>query len=140
MKAAISYRPDHISAYSLIVEDGTKLAAQIRRGDYTMPDNDLMADMYLLAEEYLTDAGYSWYEVSNYSSSAQTRSDHNLAYWRNQDWWGIGPGPIRTLTVPGGGTLNTLFLMRTVYGPGSPRQLRVRFWMPPPGRLRRLCS
>ena len=92
VKAAISYRPDHISAYSLIVEDGTKLAAQIRRGDYTMPDNDLMADMYLLAEEYLTDAGYSWYEVSNYSSSAQTRSNHNLAYWRNQDWWGIGPG------------------------------------------------
>lgn len=51
-----------------------------------------MADMYLLAEELLTEAGYTWYEVSNYSRSEDTRSDHNLAYWRNQDWWGIGPG------------------------------------------------
>lgn len=55
VRAAISYEPDHISAYSLIVEDGTKLAAQIRRGEYTMPDEDLMADMYLLAEELLTE-------------------------------------------------------------------------------------
>lgn len=92
VRAVISYKPDHISAYSLIVEDGTKLAAQIRRGEYTMPDEDLMADMYLLAEELLTEAGYNWYEVSNYSRSEGTRSDHNLAYWRNQDWWGIGPG------------------------------------------------
>ena len=92
LNAAISYQPDHISAYSLIVEEGTKLAAQIRRGEYTMPDNDLMADMYLAAEEKLTAAGYHWYEVSNYSRDQHTRSTHNLAYWRNQDWWGIGPG------------------------------------------------
>lgn len=90
--AAVSYQPDHISAYSLIVEEGTKLAAQIRRGDYEMPDDDLMADMYLAAEEIFTAAGYSWYEVSNYAKSPQTRSRHNYAYWRNQDWWGIGPG------------------------------------------------
>lgn len=90
--AAITYNPDHISAYSLIVEEGTKLAAQIRRGQYAMPDSDLMADMYLLAEQKLTAAGYSWYEVSNYSRSPATASDHNMAYWRNQDWWGIGPG------------------------------------------------
>ena len=92
VQAAISYQPDHISAYSLIVEDGTKLAAQIRRGEYTMPDDDLMADMYLHAEDLLMQAGYQWYEVSNYSRSEHTRSDHNMAYWRNQDWWGIGPG------------------------------------------------
>lgn len=92
VRAAISYQPDHISAYSLIVEDGTKLAAQIRRGEYTIPDDDLMADMYLRAEELLTRSGYRWYEVSNYSRSEHTRSDHNMAYWRNQDWWGIGPG------------------------------------------------
>lgn len=92
VNAAISYKPDHISAYSLIVEEGTKMAGQIRRGQYTMPDSDVMADMYLLAENRLTDAGYKWYEVSNYSRSVQTRSNHNLAYWRNQDWWGIGPG------------------------------------------------
>lgn len=92
VRAAVSYEPDHISAYSLIVEEGTKLAAQIRRGEYTMPDDDLMADMYLLAEEIFTAAGYHWYEVSNYSKTPATRSRHNYAYWRNQDWWGIGPG------------------------------------------------
>ncbi|MDO4898866.1 MAG: coproporphyrinogen-III oxidase family protein, partial [Rothia sp. (in: high G+C Gram-positive bacteria)] len=92
VEAAVSYEPDHISAYSLIVEEGTKLAAQIRRGEYQMPDDDLMADMYLAAEETFTAAGYHWYEVSNYSKTSQTRSRHNYAYWRNQDWWGIGPG------------------------------------------------
>lgn len=92
VRAAVSYEPDHISAYSLIVEEGTKLAAQIRRGEYTMPDDDLMADMYLLAEDIFAAAGYHWYEVSNYSKTPQTRSRHNYAYWRNQDWWGIGPG------------------------------------------------
>lgn len=91
-QAAVSYQPDHISAYSLIIEEGTKLAAQIRRGDYQMPDNDLMADMYLAAEEIFSAAGYHWYEVSNYSNTEATRSRHNYAYWRNQDWWGIGPG------------------------------------------------
>lgn len=91
-QAAVSYQPDHISAYSLIIEEGTKLAAQIRRGDYQMPDNDLMADMYLAAEEIFGAGGYHWYEVSNYSTTEATRSRHNYAYWRNQDWWGIGPG------------------------------------------------
>lgn len=91
-QAAVSYQPDHISAYSLIIEEGTKLAAQIRRGDYQMPDNDLMADMYLAAEEIFSAGGYHWYEVSNYSTTEATRSRHNYAYWRNQDWWGIGPG------------------------------------------------
>lgn len=92
VRAAVSYGPDHISAYSLIVEEGTKLAAQIRRGQYSMPDEDLMADMYLLAERIFTEAGYHWYEVSNYAKGPEFRSRHNYAYWRNQDWWGIGPG------------------------------------------------
>lgn len=92
VKSAISYRPDHISAYSLIVEDGTKLAVQIKRGQYELPDDDLMADMYTEAEKLLSSAGYRWYEVSNFSTSPQTQSTHNYAYWKNQDWWGIGPG------------------------------------------------
>lgn len=92
VRAAVSYQPDHISAYSLIVEEGTKLAAQIRRGELVMPDEDSMADKYLLAENILTGAGYHWYEVSNYARSPEFRSRHNYAYWRNQDWWGIGPG------------------------------------------------
>ncbi|MFW0169114.1 radical SAM family heme chaperone HemW [Rothia sp. P4278] len=92
VRAAVSYGPDHISAYSLIVEEGTKLAAQIRRGEFAMPDEDAMADKYLLAEAIFDEEGYHWYEVSNYAKSPEFRSRHNYAYWRNQDWWGVGPG------------------------------------------------
>ncbi|WGH08501.1 radical SAM family heme chaperone HemW [Rothia kristinae] len=92
VRAAIDCAPDHISAYSLIVEPGTKLAAQIRRGELSPVDDDAQADMYLLADRLFGEAGYSWYEVSNWSRSEDTRSRHNLAYWRNRDWWGIGPG------------------------------------------------
>jgi putative oxygen-independent coproporphyrinogen III oxidase len=92
VEAAISYRPDHISAYSLIVEPGTKLAAQIARGVHTPVDDDQQADMYLLASRLFEEAGYGWYEVSNWAASVEKRSTHNLAYWHNQDWWGIGPG------------------------------------------------
>lgn len=94
---AISQHPDHVSAYSLIVEDGTKLASQIRRGTVAQPDEDLQADMYELADELLEAAGYGWYEVSNWSRTSSAdlgehRSRHNLAYWQGHDWWGIGPG------------------------------------------------
>ena len=89
---ALAQRPDHLSAYALIVEEGTKLARQISRGEVAQPDDDLQADMYELADEVLSGAGYAWYEVSNWATSAGTRSRHNLAYWTGQDWWGIGPG------------------------------------------------
>jgi oxygen-independent coproporphyrinogen-3 oxidase len=89
---ALAQRPDHLSAYALIVEDGTKLARQIARGEVAQPDDDLQADMYELADEVLGAAGYDWYEVSNWATSSQTRSRHNLAYWTGQDWWGVGPG------------------------------------------------
>ncbi len=97
LEHALAQRPDHLSAYSLIVEDGTKLARQIRRGEVAHPDEDLQADMYELADELLEAAGYGWYEVSNWSresaaGSAEHRSRHNLAYWQGQDWWGVGPG------------------------------------------------
>jgi oxygen-independent coproporphyrinogen-3 oxidase len=88
----IAQQPDHISAYALIIEDGTKLAAQIRRGEVTTPDDDLQADMYELADRALSDAGYEWYEVSNWARGTEHRSDHNLGYWVGHDWWGIGPG------------------------------------------------
>lgn len=90
--AALSYGPDHISAYSLIVEPGTKMHRQIRSGELVEPDEDLQADMYEYADQALAAAGFSWYEVSNWSVSPETRSRHNLAYWRGADWWGIGPG------------------------------------------------
>jgi putative oxygen-independent coproporphyrinogen III oxidase len=89
---AIGQRPDHISAYSLIVEDGTKLARQIRRGELVQPDEDLQADFYELADTLLAAAGYGWYEVSNWATDDAHRSRHNLSYWRSADWWGIGPG------------------------------------------------
>ncbi|SDS87260.1 radical SAM family heme chaperone HemW [Microterricola viridarii] len=92
LEHAIAQQPDHISAYSLIVEDGTKLARQIKRGEVAQPDEDLQADMYELADELLAAAGYDWYEVSNWARGTEHRSEHNLAYWRSNDWWGIGPG------------------------------------------------
>ncbi|RNE58531.1 radical SAM family heme chaperone HemW [Cryobacterium tepidiphilum] len=92
LEHAIAQRPDHISAYSLIVEDGTKLARQIRRGEVAPVDEDHQADLYELADELLDQAGYGWYEVSNWATDAAHESRHNLAYWRSQDWWGIGPG------------------------------------------------
>jgi putative oxygen-independent coproporphyrinogen III oxidase len=94
---ALAQKPDHISAYALIVEDGTKLAAQIRRGEVAEPDDDLEADMYELADRRLSASGYEWYEVSNWALAGGTdeldrRSRHNLAYWQGHDWWGVGPG------------------------------------------------
>lgn len=92
LDAALELEPDHISAYALIIEDGTKLARQIRRGEVTAPDDDLQADMYELVDQRLADAGFAWYEVSNWARSARHTSRHNLAYWRGFDWWGFGPG------------------------------------------------
>jgi putative oxygen-independent coproporphyrinogen III oxidase len=92
LESAIACAPDHLSAYALIVEAGTKLARQIRSGEIATPDDDLEADMYELAEELLGGAGYSWYEVSNWAKSPAHVSRHNLAYWQGHDWWGVGPG------------------------------------------------
>lgn len=89
---ALEMQPDHLSAYALIVEPGTKLAAQIRRGAVPEPDEDLHADMYELADGRLGAAGYEWYEISNWSRSVETRSRHNLSYWTGEDWWAAGPG------------------------------------------------
>lgn len=92
VKAALSLEPDHISAYALIVEDGTKLARQIKSRELDEPDEDLQADKYELAEELLAEAGFGWYEVSNWSKGTSNASAHNVSYWNSQDWWGYGPG------------------------------------------------
>jgi oxygen-independent coproporphyrinogen-3 oxidase len=92
LETALGLEPDHVSAYALIVEQGTKLARQIRRGEVPAPDDDLQADMYELADGILSGAGFSWYEVSNWARGDAHRSRHNLAYWRSDDWWGFGPG------------------------------------------------
>jgi oxygen-independent coproporphyrinogen-3 oxidase len=81
----------HISAYALIVEEGTKLAAQIKRGEVAQVDDDLTAEKYLVADKAFTAAGFEWYELSNWAKSGSL-SKHNLAYWLGDNWWGAGPG------------------------------------------------
>ena len=103
VRAALSYDPDHISAYALVVEEGTKMGAQVARGELPTPDPDDEAAKYELVDELLGEAGYAWYEISNFArASASDRasgrasttfehaSRHNLAYWR--DWGLVGPG------------------------------------------------
>ena len=91
LDAATGSGADHVSAYALIVEDGTRLAGRIRRGELPDVDDDVAADRYLQADAALSAAGLEWYEVSNWARpGAECR--HNLAYWRGDDWWGAGPG------------------------------------------------
>ncbi|MGY6496839.1 MAG: radical SAM family heme chaperone HemW [Microcella sp.] len=90
--AALATEPDHLSAYALIVEEGTKLARQIARGEVPPVDDELHADMYEHLDARLASAGYAWYEVSNWARDETHCSRHNLAYWTGEDWWGVGPG------------------------------------------------
>ncbi|GAB3264258.1 radical SAM family heme chaperone HemW [Kineosporia babensis] len=92
LEAALACEPDHLSAYALVVEDGTRLAARVRRGEVKAPDDDDEADKYELADELISAAGLTWYEVSNWARTPADACQHNLAYWRGDDWWGVGPG------------------------------------------------
>ena len=89
--AALTLPITHISAYALIIEEGTKLAAQIKRGEVAPVDDDLTAEKYLVADKAFTAAGFEWYELSNWAKSGSL-SKHNLAYWLGDNWWGAGPG------------------------------------------------
>jgi putative oxygen-independent coproporphyrinogen III oxidase len=92
LRTVIDAGVDHVSAYSLIVEDGTRMAARMRRGELPYPEDDVAADRYLAAEQALSAAGLSWYEVSNWAATPEARCRHNLLYWTGGDWWGLGPG------------------------------------------------
>jgi putative oxygen-independent coproporphyrinogen III oxidase len=92
LDAALETSPDHVSAYALIVEDGTALARAIRRGEVPAPDDDDLADKYVAADERFGAAGLGWYEVSNWARDDAARCRHNLQYWTGADWWGVGPG------------------------------------------------
>ena len=83
--------PEHISMYSLTLEEGTPLRHWVQQGRLPEPDPDLAADMYDLARSALRDAGYHHYEISNWCRAGR-ESEHNLAYWRNLEWVGVGPG------------------------------------------------
>ncbi len=92
LQAAIDTEADHISAYALIVEQGTALARQVASGAVAAPDDDVLADRYVMADEMLTTAGFDWYEVSNWARSESGRCRHNELYWSDANWWGLGPG------------------------------------------------
>ncbi len=92
LDAALACEPDHLSAYALVVEEGTRMAARVRRGELPLPDDDTLADAYEVADAVLTGAGYDWYEVSNWARTPDDACRHNLGYWRGDDWWGVGPG------------------------------------------------
>ena len=92
LDAAVAAEPDHVSAYALTVEPGTRLGARVRRGELPAPDDDVLADRYLVADEVLTAAGLRWYEISNWAAAVPSRCAHNMLYWTDGDWWGIGPG------------------------------------------------
>ena len=92
LDAVLAAGVDHVSAYSLIVEDGTAMARKVRRGDLPMPDEDVLADRYEILDSVLSANGLGWYEVSNWASGPDARCRHNLGYWQGGDWWGAGPG------------------------------------------------
>ncbi|CAN7520172.1 radical SAM family heme chaperone HemW [Mycolicibacterium frederiksbergense] len=91
IETALGADVDHVSAYALIVEDGTALARRVRRGELPAPDNDVLADRYELLDAHLSAAGMQWYEVSNWSRPGG-ECRHNLGYWDGGHWWGAGPG------------------------------------------------
>jgi len=92
LDAVLASPVDHVSAYALIVEEGTRLARRISRGELPMTDDDVLADRYVQADATLTAAGFGWYEVSNWATGDAARCRHNELYWANANWWGVGPG------------------------------------------------
>jgi oxygen-independent coproporphyrinogen-3 oxidase len=88
VETALGAGPTHVSAYALVVEDGTALGRQVAQGLVAAPDDDVLAGRYEIADALFTAAGLPWYEVSNWGEPCR----HNLGYWRSHDWWGIGPG------------------------------------------------
>ncbi|MCL2092350.1 MAG: radical SAM family heme chaperone HemW [Micrococcales bacterium] len=91
VRAALDLGVEHLSAYALTVEPGTRMGGQIRRGTLPSPDPDLQAQMYETVDDAATAAGLPWYEISSWAAPGQ-QCRHNLGYWRGADWWGVGPG------------------------------------------------
>ncbi len=92
LAAVLDAGVDHVSAYALIVEDGTAMARKVRRGELPAPDDDVLASRYERIDTSLNAAGLSWYEVSNWATDAAAQCRHNIGYWDGGDWWGAGPG------------------------------------------------
>lgn len=88
---AVETGVDHVSAYALVVEDGTAMARRVRSGELEAPDDDVLAHRYELVDARLSAAGMGWYEVSNWAHPGG-ECRHNLGYWDRGQWWGAGPG------------------------------------------------
>jgi len=91
LQQALALRPDHLSLYALGLEEGTAMTDWVARGRLPEPDDDLTADMYDLATDMLAQAGYDQYEISNWARPGH-ECRHNLQYWRNLPYAGLGPG------------------------------------------------
>ena len=91
LDTVLSLGVNHISAYALIVEEGTRLARAISTGAIPSPDDDDMADKYKIIDDVFRDNGFDWYEVSNWAKP-KSECQHNIHYWQSDNWWGIGPG------------------------------------------------
>lgn len=92
LRSALDCSPDHVSAYALGIEAGTRMGREVRTGQLKPVDPDEQARRYEMADSLLTSAGLEWYEISNWARSPAAQCRHNLGYWRNDDWWGFGPG------------------------------------------------
>jgi len=92
LKSALDLSPNHLSLYALSIEDSTPLALQIANGFLPEPGDDLAADMYILAMEFLESHGFNQYEISNWARDDKSQCLHNLQYWRNLNYLGFGAG------------------------------------------------
>lgn len=91
LKVMLQLQPEHVSLYALGLEDGTPLKAWVETGKFPAPDDDLAADMYDLATDRLSSGGLAQYEISNWAKPG-LECRHNLQYWRNLPYPGVGPG------------------------------------------------
>ena len=91
LEEALALAPEHLSLYALTVEDGTPLARDVARGRVPAPDPDMQAEHYEWTQERLARAGYEHYEISNWARPG-FRCKHNLVYWQNREYLGLGAG------------------------------------------------
>ena len=92
LEKAVLHGIQHLSLYSLIVEPGTPFESKVASGEVELPEEDLEADMYELAMDFLPEHGFQQYEISSWALGAANESRHNKVYWKNQDYFGLGAG------------------------------------------------
>jgi oxygen-independent coproporphyrinogen-3 oxidase len=101
LTAALKLPIEHVSLYQLTIEPETAFARRVARGQLTPPDSDAAAELYELTQEVCVAAGFPAYEISNHARTPAARSQHNLLYWRSDDWIGVGPGAHGRVTHQG---------------------------------------